>query len=304
MSNKKNKKYADLEPLFGKNKYRKLKQQDTKAQINKKKSQKSRGNSEPYIAKKKQFGQHFLRKQSVVDSMIDQVRVTPNTTVMEIGCGDGFLTRAILEQTACKQLKIFEIDPEWAEYISNTIHDDRIEINITNILDVDLAELTRNKPLVLLANLPYQITFPLFFLFHKFKNLFTEAVVMIQEETAQKIVAQSGRSYSHVSLFLQHVFEVKLLDKIEPGAFSPPPKVFSRLLYFKPKPDDQVRDIPNEKKFWEFVKACFLSPRQTLKNNLRNSQYRLETFPAAFLLLRAQQVSFEDFLTIWSQINQ
>ena len=60
--------------------------------------------------KKKMFGQHFLRKSSVVDHMIDKVLIeSGKSTVMEIGCGDGFLTSAILNQTACKKLICFEI---------------------------------------------------------------------------------------------------------------------------------------------------------------------------------------------------
>ena len=73
--------------------------------------------------KKKRFGQHFLRKQSVVDNMIEKVEINQDTSVMEIGCGDGFLTCAILEQTKCKKLRVFEIDPDWAEVVNKKIND-------------------------------------------------------------------------------------------------------------------------------------------------------------------------------------
>ena len=65
------------------------------------------------IQLKKGYGQHFLRDQSVVDKMIAQVTLTPETSVFEIGCGDGFLTKSIL-QTPIRRLWVFEIDPEWA----------------------------------------------------------------------------------------------------------------------------------------------------------------------------------------------
>ena len=131
--------------------------------------------------KKKALGQHFLRKSSVVDHMIDNVEITPEVSVVEIGCGDGFLTSAILSQTDCKNLIVYEIDPEWADFVKNKIKDNRLVIKNENILDVDFQRgLLSKKPIVLLANLPYQITFPILFKLQKNKGLFQEGVVMVQ----------------------------------------------------------------------------------------------------------------------------
>ncbi len=254
------------------------------------------GKPMPY--KKKSLGQHFLRKQSTVDNMIAAVTVTPETSILEIGCGDGFLTRSILAQTPCKKLQCFEIDPEWADIVRSGVTDPRLTITLQNILEVNFEALSDQMPWVLLANVPYQITFPIMFLIQKNKHLFTEGVVMIQEEVAQKIVAASGRAYNTTSVFLQHHFDFKLLEKIEPGAFTPPPKVHSRLLYFKPK--EQLIEIEQEEAFWKFVKFCFNSPRQTVRNNLKSTHYREHAgIPEATLALRAQQMTFSDFLDLW-----
>ena len=253
--------------------------------------------------KKKSIGQNFLRKQSVVDHMIEKVSITPQVSVLEIGCGDGFLTRSILEQTACKQLWSYEIDPEWAEVVSKSVTDPRLTVKLENILTADFAPLQEHKPWVILANLPYQITFPILFLIKNNKDLFQEGVVMVQEEVAQKITGKSGRGYNQTSLFLQHHFDWQLMEKIEPSAFTPAPKVFSRLLYFKPKTELEL--IPQEEKFWAFLKLCFKSPRQTLRNNIRTTHYTLTSIPEDILMLRAQQMSFEQFLALWKTlINQ
>lgn len=252
-------------------------------------------------AKKKALGQHFLRKQSVVDHMIERVNLTPETSVMEIGCGDGFLTRSILEQSPCKKLLVYEIDPEWIGFVRKSIVDERLQVKFANILDVDLSTLEGEKPWVLLANLPYQITFPIFFLLQKHKSLFEEGVVMIQEEVAQKIVAKRGKPYSATSLFLQYHFNFELMEKIEAEAFDPPPKVVSRLLYLKPR-YDQV-EIPDEEEFWKFLKLCFKFPRQMLKNNLSSTHYDWEKVSAETLRLRAQQMSFQDFLDLWDVVR-
>jgi len=250
--------------------------------------------------KKKRLGQHFLRKRSVVDNMIEKVKITPETSVMEIGCGDGFLTKAILEQTDCKKLLVYEIDKEWIDFVREKIKDERLEIIFENILDVDLSCLEPEKPWVLLANLPYQITFPIMFLLQKNRELFEEGVVMVQEEVAKKLVATRGKPYSATTLFLQHNFDFELMEKIEPSAFSPPPKVFSRLLYFKPRKSRP--DIPDEKDFWKFLKLCFKFPRQTLRNNLRSTHYDYNKIPEEKLKLRSQQLSFQDFLDLWKKL--
>lgn len=250
--------------------------------------------------KKKALGQHFLRKQSTVDNMIAAVKTDAESTILEIGCGDGFLTQSILSQTKCKKLVCYEIDEEWAKVVREKIRDPRLDLRLLNILDVQPETLALEAPLIVLANIPYQITFPLFYLFHRCRELLLEGVVMMQEEVAQKLVASHGKKFGAATMFFQHYFEFKLLEKIEPGAFIPPPKVHSRLLYFKPK--STVTPIPDEENFWKFVKLCFQFPRRTLQNNLRTTHYQLETLPADLLTLRAQQLSFEHFLAVWTEM--
>jgi len=254
--------------------------------------------------KKKGLGQNFLRKQSVVDNMIAKVTITSETSVLEIGCGDGFLTKSILDQSKCKKLVCYEIDPDWVKYVSKKIKNSRLEIRLKNILESNFAqELSADKPWVILANLPYQITFPIIFLIQQNKDLFQEGVIMVQEEVAQKIVANRGKGYSPTSLLLQYNFDWTLMEKIEPGAFSPPPKVYSRLLHFRPKFDQQA--IPHEEEFWRFLKCCFRSPRQTLRNNIKSTQYFTSSgWSDELLNMRAQQLLFDDFLKIWDQINK
>ena len=124
---------------------------------------------------------------------------------------------------------------------------------------------------------------------------------MIQEEVAQKLVKTSGRSYGYSSLFFQHYFEMRLLDKVPPSAFYPAPKVTSRLLYFKPR--TEVTEIPEEEHFWKFIKSCFQQPRRTLRNNLAQTQYDVSLLSEEQLKLRAQQLSMNDFLDIWKILN-
>lgn len=250
------------------------------------------------IELKKKHGQHFLKDGMYIIPMLEAVKLDNTVSVMEIGCGEGILTRHILGGP-CKQLKVFEIDEEWAEYVWDKYgSDERLHITLSNILDVDWSTLQPDKPWVMLANLPYQITFPILYLLKENREMFLEGVVMIQEEVAQKIVQNYGRGYGYHSLYLQRYFTWKLLAKVPPEAFYPAPKVFSRLLYFKPILE--IDPIEKEEEFWKFIKLCFHQPRRTLRNNLAQAHYPLEKLEDDTLKKRAQELGMKDFLEIWT----
>ena len=252
------------------------------------------------IPLKKQFGQHFLREQIFVDHMIDAVALDESSSVFEIGCGDGFLTKSIL-RSPLQRLWVFEIDPSWAQHVATVYADPRMTVVTENILDVDFSRFESYKPWILLANLPYQITFPLLYRLVQHRSLFKEGVVMLQEEVAQKILKTSGRGYGFASLYLQHYFRWRALDKVPASAFYPPPKVVSRLLYFAPLPEPEP--IPQEKDFWIFIKRCFSQPRRILNNNLVSFHYDLSKIPLELLQLRAQQLSMEELITLWKKLT-
>lgn len=252
--------------------------------------------------KKKEHGQVFLRDQGIVDSMLKNSTVTATTTVMEIGCGDGFLTRAIIEKTPCKQLQVFEIDEEWLNVVKESVKSDRLSLNLINVLDVDLRTyFSPQDPIVLLANLPYHITFPIMHLIQRNADLFSHGVVMVQEEVAQRLVAQTGRDAGAISHYFQHFFEFKLLTKVPPSAFEPQPKIFSRLVGFTPRTTlTEIEDLDN---FWLFVRACFRLPRQMLHNNLKGTKYSHIELPEEFRALRAQQITTPQFIALWHYIR-
>ena len=234
--------------------------------------------------------------------MISAVHLDSKINVVEIGCGEGILTQAIL-QGPCKQLKVFEIDPEWANLVEKLYGSDKRLVMIQeNVLDSNWDLLVDQGPWVLLANLPYHVTFPILYKVYKYRHIFNEGVIMVQEEVAQKIVKSGGRDYGYTSLFFQHYFSWKLLDKVPPGAFFPPPKVFSRLIYLAPK--KEVIEIKQEEEFWKFIKLCFQQPRRTLHNNLKQSHFDLSRLTEETLLKRAQQLEMKDFLEIWEIFNR
>lgn len=252
------------------------------------------------IPLKKGYGQHFLRDHTVTQRIVNAVPLNDQSSVFEIGCGDGFLTQTILQQKLAR-LWVFEIDADWANYVRKAFPDKRMTVYEQNILDLDFTMFEPHKPWILLANLPYQVTFPILRLLQRNRHLLQEGVIMIQEEVAQKILKTSGKGYGFPSLFYQRYFVWHKMDKVPPGAFYPPPKIYSRLLHFKPRTD--VQPIENETEFWKFIKICFRQPRRTLKNNLAQSHYDWSVLPEAQLMLRAQQMGMEDFVGLWQVLG-
>jgi 16S rRNA (adenine1518-N6/adenine1519-N6)-dimethyltransferase len=251
------------------------------------------------IVLKKKFGQHFLKDARFLGVMLDAVSLDATTSVFEIGGGAGALTRVLLEQQLAR-LWVFEIDPDWAQQLSEN-KDERLTVYTQDILMADFEMFKEHAPWTLVANLPYQITFPLFYRLQLYRHLLKEAVVMVQEEVAQKIMKTHGRDYGAHSLFLQYYFEWRMLDKVPPDAFYPPPRVFSRLLYFKPH--KQVAAIRDEEQFWPFVRRCFKQPRRTLRNNLAQTEYDISVFDDKVLSMRAQQLAIADFLQLWQLLD-
>jgi 16S rRNA (adenine1518-N6/adenine1519-N6)-dimethyltransferase len=136
---------------------------------------------------------------------------------------------------------------------------------------------------------------------YEYRHLLKEGVIMLQEEVAQKLTKKRGKGFGASSLFFQYYFSLKLLNKIPPNAFNPPPKIYSRLLYFAPR--FHQKQIAHENLFWEFIKICFSQPRRMLANNVRQSSlYRDLVIPEQFTNLRAQQLNMDDFLTWWDAI--
>ncbi len=229
--------------------------------------------------------------------------------ILEIGCGDGFLTEFILRTSECKKLFCIEIDEAWAGFVKNKFKQDkRLTMFKADVLKFDFSVFEKEAPMVLLANLPYNISFPIFKLLVANKHLFSEGVFMVQEEVAQKITAQSGSDKGVSSLFMQYHFDLELVQKVYPESFSPAPNVMSRTVYFKPRqePNHEIIAAANDEEFWNFTKKCFHHPRQTLLNNFKKAyldESVIKKIDENLLDKRAQQLNMAHFTQIFNIIS-
>lgn len=221
---------------------------------------------------KKSFGQNFLTDTNILQKIVDTAEIDDQVNVIEIGPGIGALTEFLAERAA--QVMAFEIDHRLVPILADTLRDfDNVTIVNEDILKVDLAQHIQNfknpdLPIKVVANLPYYITTPI--LMHLIESgiPFSEFVVMMQKEVADRISAQPNtKAYGSLSIAVQYYMTAKVAFIVPRTVFVPAPNVDSAILKMVRRPEPAVA-VKDENLFFKVSKASFTHRRKTLWNNL------------------------------------
>lgn len=239
---------------------------------------------------RQKLGQHFLIKGSLLERIAAAACPTPAELVVEIGPGRGALTEKLLARAA--RVVAIEIDPYLAEHLRRRFAaEPRLDIVEADVLTADLA---RWGSVPIAGNLPYYITSPIVERVLRLRP--PRAVFLVQEEVAQRIVAQPGsRDYGFLTVQTALFASARRLFGVKPSAFHPPPKVDSAVVLLEPRPPA----AENPEEFLRFVALCFAHKRKTIRNNLADvlGREQVDGWPEAGL--RAEQISLEGFLEMW-----
>ncbi len=236
---------------------------------------------------KKSLGQHFLFNPSTIDKILRVAKVTPTDKILEIGPGPGRMTRRLAEQV--QQLVAVEKDHRLAARLQEEFK----ESHHAKIIEADFLELEFEKELQqgkwkVVANLPYNIATEVIFHLLDRHFLFESFYLMVQKEVAERLTARPGsKNYGILSVFSQIFSENRIVMRLPPGAFSPPPKVDSALVEF------QVHEIPrfdihHLPTFESVIQAAFSQRRKMIRNSLRAQLTRLPAGTLDQALSRAQ----------------
>ena len=221
---------------------------------------------------KKSFGQNFLTDTNILQKIVDTAEIDDQVNVIEIGPGIGALTEFLAERAA--QVMAFEIDHRLVPILADTLRDfDNVTVVNEDILKVDLAQHIQNfknpdLPIKVVANLPYYITTPI--LMHLIESgiPFSEFVVMMQKEVADRISAKPNtKAYGSLSIAVQYYMTAKVAFIVPRTVFVPAPNVDSAILKMVRRPEPAVA-VEDEKFFFQVSKASFIHRRKTLWNNL------------------------------------
>ena len=221
---------------------------------------------------KKSFGQNFLTDTNILQKIVDTAEIDDQVNVIEIGPGIGALTEFLAERAA--QVMAFEIDHRLVPILADTLRDfDNVTVVNEDILKVDLAKHIQNfknpeLPIKVVANLPYYITTPI--LMHLIESgiPFSEFVVMMQKEVADRISAQPNtKAYGSLSIAVQYYMTARVAFIVPRTVFVPAPNVDSAILKMVRRPEPAVA-VEDESFFFKVSKASFTHRRKTLWNNL------------------------------------
>jgi 16S rRNA (adenine1518-N6/adenine1519-N6)-dimethyltransferase len=217
---------------------------------------------------RKSLGQNFLIHERVIDSILRLLDLDANAEVVEIGPGLGFLTRRLLDRAST--VWAVEVDPILVERLrrSDIATHGNFRLIHGDILETPLPELLPQTRIRLVGNLPYSISTPVLFRILEWYKHFSQMVLMVQKEVADRIAGKPGtKDYGTLSVWCQIHGQITDKVSVSPEAFFPRPKVCSTILKIELFPEPLV--APDEISLVRgLVRAAFGQRRKTLGNAL------------------------------------
>ena len=221
-----------------------------------------------HVRAKKRLGQHFLHDPAVLRRLVDAIAPAPTDRMAEIGPGRGALTRLLLERL--ERLDVVEIDRELAASLPDGVgNPERLVVHTADALDFDFGSLAAGPgSLRVVGNLPYNVSTPLLFHLLAFRDAIRDIHVMLQREVVERMTARpGGKDYGRLTVMLAAAARCDALFDVGPGAFQPPPKVWSTVVRITPQsPDFPIADPV---KFGALVSHLFSMRRKTLGRALK-----------------------------------
>ena len=258
---------------------------------------------------KKRLGQHFIVEPKIIHKIIGLAGFQSSDLVLEIGPGLGALTLP-LARTVGRVVAV-EKDAHLVKLLQKRLSREGIT-NVTlinhDILKWDFHEIgpPSSTRLLVIGNLPYNISSPVLEKLIKNRNLIRRAVLMFQLEVAKRLTASpGGKAYGAMTLLVQYHAHTRMLLEVSKDAFNPKPKVDSMVLELDFKKPYPKRGI-DEDKFSKMVKAAFAHRRKTMLNSLRgvspswNSDVLLDAMKKCEIDLkrRAETLDMDEFLCL------
>lgn len=228
---------------------------------------------------KKELGQNFLANPATAAMIVDRAGISSEDAVVEIGAGLGALT--VPAARAAGSVVAVEKDPRMIDLLRAELlaaGQDQVDIVHGDILRVgfdDLQKRSRQRPLVVMGNLPYNISSQVLVRLVENRSRIERAVLMFQKELAQRLTAPPGtKAYGRITVMLAYCADVTKIADIPATAFFPRPKVDSEVVQvrFRPPVSPEADD---ETFLFRVVKAGFGQRRKILRNALRGGSLGL-----------------------------
>lgn len=221
---------------------------------------------------KKAWGQNFLSDDRVVERIVNGLAPAREDVVVEIGAGLGALTVPLAARAG--RVIAVERDPDMIAVLQAELgHAANVELCAQDAQSFDfaLAAQQAGRPLLVVGNLPYQITSPLLFAVLAASDggrAIRRIVVMVQKEVGDRMRAAPGsKIYGRLSVMVQHQADVRVMFDVGPGSFVPNPQVRSTVLAIEPRGVSRAQGV-DPALFEEVVRRAFGARRKMLRRSL------------------------------------
>ena len=256
---------------------------------------------------KKKFGQNFLKDNSIVERLVNDVNILPNSLVIEVGPGGAILTKQL--SNVAKNVLAYEIDYDLKDELKKKlINNQNVDIVFSDFLTRDIVNDVKRyeyNHIYFVSNVPYYITTPIVMKLIDSKIKFDNIVMMVQKEVADRFSSSiCSKNYGSITVFLNYYFDIKSLLFVSRQEFIPVPNVDSEIISLKRK--EKLLAVKKFDVFEKLVKDSFQFKRKNIKNNLKN--YNLEIIDKILsennlsLSSRAEEISVEIFVKIANAI--
>lgn len=247
---------------------------------------------------KKSLGQHHLIDGSICRPLVAFLSPA-GARVLEIGPGGGILTAELLEAGA--RVVGWELDLAWAAELRRRLDGPALSLVVGDALEIGWDRLP--SPTLVAGNLPYNVATAIIERLLPHHAQVPRAAFLVQKEVADRLVARPREeAYGSLSVLVAAWARPRLLGRVRPGSFRPPPKVDSAFIGFELRP----LPLPPEQMpaFVRFVRLAFGQRRKTLRNALAAGwgKEKAEAVLAAAGMpdkVRAEALGLEEFLGIW-----
>lgn len=255
------------------------------------------------------MGQHFLIREGIIHRILKALDLKEGDSVLEIGPGRGALTHPLAKTGV--RLLLVEKDAELAGLLRERLDASRVELLEADALEIEISEIERRlgSGFKTVSNLPYNVgTAILSRLLHELEPG-SRLVLMFQKEVGERLLAKPcSKDYGSLSVFAQLAAEIRLVCRVPPEAFRPPPKVESLVLAFGLRVEPAL-PRPEWESFESFVKAGFAQRRKMLRQNLRPAMDGIEAAEVERRLeavgakagARAEELSVEQWVRLFTE---
>lgn len=268
------------------------------------------------LTAQKRYGQNFLIDSNILEKIVSAAGIGKDDTVLEIGPGIGTLTQYLCENA--QKVIAVEIDRQMIPVLEYTLSDyDNVRIINEDVLKLDLCTLigeeSPERPIKVVANLPYYITTPIIMELLEMDVPVESITVMIQKEVAERMQEGPGsKDYGALSLAVQYYSNAEIKTIVSPNCFIPRPNVESAVIKLE-KYEKCPVEVKDSKLMFRIIKGAFEQRRKTLTNALSHSSaYRTDKDEIVKALdqmgknpnIRGEELTLEDFARLSDILGQ